>query len=775
MMNKKTTKDSAEFADLAEIAAYYLKYWKWFVFSIIICGILTFIYLLSQPSVYLTQANILIKTEDARTSALNSNAVKSLGFGGLSTSESIDDELLVISSYTLTKQMVYELELYKIYELEKFPFNKQLYNNSPVIINLPRSYLDTLSRTLSFKLKIDRNKIKIEAKYGKTKLGNFEAPRFPATIHTSAGSFTFKKNEQAIAHGDSYSVDITVAGLENASERYVKKLNITAASKKANVIRLSVRDSEKQRGKDVLNKLVELYNADALDDKNKMALNTANFIRERVDTISVELGSIEKGIEAYKRENNLIDIGAETGAALGKVAALKERGLEYELQLNWLSMIEQYLNNKENKYALLPAANIPGAGGEEIASAIVGYNNAILERTRLLRTANETNPAITSLDMQLDLLRTSVQTSIGNIRKEVNEAKKEWTGVESILQAKLNEVPRQERQFLDIRRQQQVKSEIYLFLLQKLQEAELTLASNTPKAKIIDAAYTLTKPVAPQKLIILAIGLLLGAVIPFAVIYLRDLFKPHLSNLSELEKYARIPVLGEICKDKSGNRIVVGETANTSTAELFRLLRTNLQFILNGKSEKVVLVTSSISGEGKSFFTINLAASLSLIKNKKVVVVGLDIRNPKLTDYLGVKESRGVTSYLASDDYKPEDIIVGIDHIFRGLSFIPSGPVPPNPSELLLSERLPALFDYLRNNYDYIIVDTAPVGMVSDTFTLAPLSDATLYLFRADYTNKSHIKLANTIAEDDRLKKIYMVMNGTKTKSGYGYGYGNKK
>ena len=769
-MTKKTTKESAEFADLSEIALYYFKYWKWFVLSIIVCATLAFIYFKSQPPVYLTKSNILVKTEDSRPSALSSNAVKNLGFGGLSSSENIDDEMHVIASHSITKQMVYELGIYKTYTLKKFPFDKSLYNNSPVVINLPKTYVDTLSKELTFRVTTNNSKIKITAKYDKIKLGEFESNSFPASIETQVGSFIFNENPE-VKNKDSFDVEITVSGLDHMAEEYMEKVEISTASKKANIIQLIVRDNEKQRGKDVLNKLVALYNIDALDDKNKMALNTANFIKERIDTISIELNAIEKGIEKYKRENDIIDISGETEASLEKVVELKEKSLEYEIQLSFLEMLEKHINAPENKYELMiSSSEMP----KSIETAMNDYNLLILERSHLLKNASETNPAVTSLDLQLNMLRENVKTSMSNIRKEISLAKQDWTKIQNTLQSRLKEVPRQERQFLEIRRQQEIKAELYIFLLQKLQEAELTLASNTPKAKIVDAAYTEVKPVAPKGLTILAIGILIGGILPLIIIYLRDLFKPYLANLDELERFVNIPVLGEICNDKSGEKIVVGETSTTSTAELFRLIRSNLQFTLNGANEKVILVTSSVSGEGKSFFTINLAASLSLIKDKKVILVGLDIRNPKLTEYLSIRANNGVTSYLSSDDYKPEDIIMGINKSFPNLYFAPSGPIPPNPSELLLSDRLNKFFDYLRDNFDYVIVDTAPVGMVSDTFTLAKVSDATIYLFRANYTNKSHLKLANSITEENRLKKVHLVMNGTKTKTGYGYGYGNK-
>lgn len=763
-------KKSSEFIDIVGLFLYYLKYWKWFLLSFIICGGLALFYLRITPKTFSHVSNILIKTEDSRTSALSSNAVKSLGFGGLSASESIDDEIGILSSHTLMKQMAYDLHLYKSYSLVKFPVDKSLYNNSPITIDVSRAFLDTITSGLSFEIKKKNAQTIIEGKYGKQELGKFDINKFPATIETNIGPFTFKENKQAKAL-ESYKLKINISGLDNIAELYMNKIYVHPASKKSNIITLEVTDIIKSRGQDILNQVVKLYNADALSDKNKMALNTANFIKERIDTISTELNSIEKGIENYKRINDIIDIGVEASSSLGKVASLREKAIESEIQLSLLEMIENHLNDPNNKYTLVPfSSSMPG----DISGGINSYNAAIMERTFLLKSASESNPIILSINQRLDLLKENVILSIQNVRKEINFVKKDWSETEKVFQARLNEVPRQEREFLDIKRQQQIKAELYIFLLQKLQEAELTLASNTPKAKVIDVAYTVVKPVAPKGLMTLFLGLVIGGIIPIAVIIIKDLFKSNLSDVSELQKYTDLSILGEICKDKSGEKIVVSETSNTPTAELFRLIRTNLQFVLTKKEDKVILVTSSISGEGKSFFTVNLATSLSLIKGKKIIIVGLDIRNPKLTEYLSLKNNKGMTSYLASEEYKPEDIIMNLNSVNPNLYFVPAGPIPPNPSELLLNDRLEAFFEYLRLNFDYIIVDTAPVGMVSDTYSLARISDATIYLYRADFTNKSYLKLVNNIVEEDKLKKVYLVMNGTKTKSGYGYGYGAK-
>lgn len=769
-MNQAEKKKPKEFIDFGELFLYYVRYWKWFLLSIILCFGLTYIYLKITPVIYNTTSNILIKTEDSRSASMSSAAVKSLGFGGLSSSESTEDEVQVLSSYTLMKKMVSELELYKTYALKKFPVDRNLYKSSPITVNVEGEILDTLAG-VSFDVKVEGKVAVIKAKYGKNKLGEYTISKFPETIKTDVGSFTFEKND-SIATKDSYGLKINVSGLNYMAESYMSRVSIAPNSKKSSIIGLSVLDQNSQRAQDVLNKVVKLYNIDALDDKNKMAQNTASFIENRISFISKDLGSIESEIESYKNKNNIVDIGAETGMTLSLMSSIQQKTIELEIELSLIKMVEDYLSDPRNKHALIPMnSGMPGGLG----SALGEYNAVVLERARLLRNTSETNPVIVAVDEQLEMLKKNVDLSIRNVRKGIDITKKDWADKERLLQAKASSVPRQEKEFIEIKRQQQIKAELYIFLLQKLQEAELTLASSTPKAKIVDKAYTKGKPVAPRRTVMLAFGLLMGLMIPVVVVWVKDLFKLKLSDINELERNTSIPILGEISRDKSGKKIVVSESTTTSTAELFRLIRTNLQFILTRKEEKVVLITSSVSGEGKSFFGINFALSLSLIKDKKVVLVGLDIRNPKITEYLSLNEKRGVTTYLSSDDCAPEDVIIKVPALHPNLSIVPAGPIPPNPSELLLSDRLDGFFEYLREHYDYIIVDTAPIGMVSDTFTLARISDATIYLYRANHTNKSYLKLIENVVNDERLKKVSLVMNGTTTKSGYGYGYGSKK
>lgn len=768
---EKNNKKSNEFIDFGELFWYYAQYWKWIVGSVFICALLMFVHLKFTPSVYHTVANIVIKMDDAKGGA-GSLAMKSLGFGGISTSESIDDEQRILASYTLVRKMVADLGLYRVTYEKKFPYNVNLYEESPIVVDLPLAVIDTMKTGVSFDIDYEEGVARVKAKRGKTKLPEFQVKSFPAKVQTSVGLVSFTLDESKLKGSKKVGLKVSLLPLNEMAENFTARLAIGSVSKKSNIIGLAIDDVNTLRGRNILNKLIELYNIDALSDKNKAASNTATFINERIALISKDLGAIEGEIEDYKKQNKIVNIAVETEMSLEMVKTIKEKGIELEIELSLVKMLEEFMADPQNKYSLMPPT---ASMSDALVSAVNDYNAVLLERSKLLRSANENNPTVELLEDRIDLLRQNVKTSIKNAKTGLLISKQDWNKQEQALQARMGDVPRQEREYVEIARQQGIRAEIYVFLLQKLQEAELTLASNTPKAKVIDAAYTQSKPVSPRRMIMLGISMLLGALIPILIIWIRDLMKVHLSSLTDLERATNIPILGEICRDKSNGRLVVKDGTTSSIAELFRLVRTNLQFVLTRKEEKVILVTSSVSGEGKSFFATNLALSLSLIQGKKVVLVGLDVRNPRLAEYLSLDNKKGVTTYLASDEAVPSDVIISVPHLHSSLSVVPAGPIPPNPSELLLSDRLELFFDYLRENYDYIIVDTAPVGMVSDTFSLARISDATIYLFRADYTNKSYLKLVRNLSEEEKLKKVSLVMNGTTTKTGYGYGYGEKK
>lgn len=767
-------KNKNEFIDFGELFTYYLSYWKWFLLSVVLAVVLAVIFVKLKSPVYAVYSNVLVKTEDSKSASASalSSTMKGLPFAGMAMPVTIEDEVNIIASHTLMRSMIKDLSLNEVYTLKKFPFDKPLYNNSPLKISIPEGFSDTLTSIVSLSVDVDDRNAKVKIEYGKEVVGSFDAVKLPGAVKTEIGTFLLDLDSRHKNKNSSFGIALDILGLDIAAEKYMKIINIETVSKKSNMMSLSIKDTEKQRGLDILNKLTELYVNDALNDKNKTAEKTAEFIKERIEYMSADLGQVESDIQNYKIQNNIIDISREAGIYMGAKSDLERKSIEFEIQKNISNMIEEYIQNPKNKYALIPLGK---EGTEGMQSAVTTYNDAILERARLLQNTTEQNPVIHALNKQIDMLRGGVEQSLSSLKSELALAQKDWDREEQKIDSKLGNVPRQEREFVNISRQREIKSEMYIFLLGKLQEAELTLAANATKVKIVDKAYVLSRPVAPRSHVIVMIALVLGLMLPVVVLWGINLFKVKLSNVSELQRYTSLPILGEVCKNRGKDNIVVSDSGTSSIAELFRLLRTNIQFILSGKDEKVVLVTSSIAGEGKSFFVANLALSFSLLENKKTVIVGLDIRKPRLSEYLNIDKNRkGLTTYLSSS-CSEDDIIVNLISLNPNLYCIPSGPIPPNPSELLMSEKLDKLFVHLRENFDCIIVDTAPVGMVADTFLLNRLSDATICLFRADYTSKSHLRFLENVAKDGKLKKVSLVMNGTATKSGYGYGYSEKK
>ena len=765
---------SSEENSIQEMISRYGKYWKWYLLSCVLFLALGVSYVLLKSPVYSVVSNVLIKTDDGKSSTSGTASVmKSMGvgdLGGLMSAESILDEIQVMSSQTLTKQMIYNLGLYTSYEQVQFPFNKSLYNNSPIIIEANRSLLDTLEVGLDFKIKIDKEKkINVLVKIPKHDKMQYTFTSLPADIKTPYGVFRLKTSEKVAYSKLPLDINAFVSGLNPAAEDYKKIIDISQVSKKSNVIQLSINDDNKPRGKDILNEIVRLYNIDALTDKNKTALSTMEFLKVRTDTIYGELKAIEGDIEQYKIKNKISDTQTEAGSTLGQIVELKKKDIEYEIQRSMISSIGNYLKNSNTKDQLIPQSLVLSG---EVNSAINQYNQLIFEKMKLLRNSNEKNPLLQALNEQIEVSKNQVQNTLHHALKDISMAQQDWGQQEGILMNRRSQLPQLEREYVDIKRQQETKSEIYLFLLQKMEETQLTLAASTPKAKIIDKAYSLAKPVAPKKMIVLGGCLAFGLMISFLIVYLLDLMKTTIGSKEELEKLSKREVIGEIASNHSAKKIIVAGANNDPSSELFRLLRGNLMFLLDEPDKKVILVTSTLPTEGKTYISSNLAVSLSLT-DKKVALIGLDIRNPKLNENFKLMDSPGVTNFLSDSELKVKDIATASE-TYPGLDIILSGPIPPNPNELLLKKRLDDLFEQLRRKYDYIIVDSAPVGVVSDTFHLNRIADVCLYVTRIGITRKESVKFANTISQSKKLKNLYIVANGISLKDkngGYGYGY----
>ena len=551
---------------------------------------------------------------------------------------------------------------------------------------------------------------------------------------------------------------------------YCKSMTIEPTSKTTSVAVISLKNSSLRRGQDFINKLLEMYNINTNNDKNEIAQKTAEFIDERIGIISKELGSTEESLETFKRNAGITDLTSEAQIALTGNAEYEKKRVENQTQINLVEDLRRYMRG--NEYEVLPG-NI-GLQDAGLVAQIDRYNEMLVERKRLLRTSTENNPTIINLDTSIRAMKMNVDVTLDRTLQGLLITKADLDREASRFSRRINEAPGQERQFVSIARQQEIKSGLYLLLLQKREENAITLAATANNAKIIDDAIADEIPVSPKGKMIYLVALVLGVGIPVGVIYLINLTKFRIEGRSDVEKLTSIPIVGDIpLTDEKQGAIAVFENQNNLMSETFRNIRTNLQFMLEN-DKKVILVTSTVSGEGKSFISANLAISLSLL-GKKVIIVGLDIRKPGLNKVFNIpRKEVGITQYLANPEKNLMDLVQPSD-VSKNLYILPGGTVPPNPTELLARDGLDKAIETLKKNFDYVILDTAPVGMVTDTLLIGRVADLSVYVCRADYTHKNEYTLINELAENNKLPKLCTVINGLdlkRRKYGYYYGYG---
>lgn len=745
---------------------------KWYLFagSVFVCLALIGGYLMIATPQYEILADVLVNEDEKSGGGGLSSLVGDVTGGGFSLDGmigggSVNDEILVISSHTLIREMVQRLELNKVYTGKKNFFNKvEYYGNSPIEVDIPESMLDTLTSGFVVKVQVKKNsKIKVVMKrdFFET-LAETEAVSFPIKIDYGEGividTTSYYKPEKKlnfVAHIKGYDAQTEILG---------KRLDIDLSDKKANGISLVIRDSNKKRGKDILNTLIECYNEDAVLNKNLKAQNMLSFIDERLVTVEEELHEAERVIEQYKRENDLSDIGSEAKIILEATSQYRKLLLEAETQYSIISMVDSFLNKPENKYSLVPVTTgLPDKGAAE---AINEYNKLLLERMRLLRTAKDSNLSLLTLTAQIDAMRENILNTVSKAKESSEIARADLKKQEVEFRDRLRGFPEQERAYMDIKRNQLIKNELYTFLMKRREENAMTLASTSPKCRIVNAAYSKTKPVSPQSLLLLVIAFGAGLVLPVIYLYGKTIFTVKFASRNDLRRLTNLPVAGEIGHNSSSDYLVMKEAGSSPVAEMFRLLRSNLQFILPQGDKRVLLVTSSEPGEGKSFVSLNLAYSIAMT-GKRTALIDLDLRSPQIANYLGLSTHAGLTNYLIAKN--GDDAAALIQPQTESLDVIAAGPVPPNPSELLLSAKLDSLMSDLREKYDYIIIDTAPVDLVSDTFSLTRFADATLYVCRANYTAKNSVFNATDYAAEGSLKNVIFVLNDTEIKHIYGY------
>lgn len=751
---------SSESIDIKGLLTGYLSKWHYFVISIIVCCSLAFIYGKIKKPEYEVRANVLIAQEN------NDPLANIGGLGALfGSSGNVDDEVFVLTSHSLYRDVVKELGLNVSHVVKKgFLNNEFSYPEFPVDIKVDKSVLDTLTATISAKITVDENgRASAKLKVRRDVIGEVKDAQLPVTIPTAYGDYTIVKTPTYPA-GEDVTTKITISGYDATAENLAQEIAYDIPNRHTNVILMSMTTINPAFGIDVLNLIFDKYNKRGISERNAQSEKDAQFLDGRINLLAQDLNETEATIQQYKQKNNIVDVGAEASYQTTKKGRLESALLDAETRLEILSVTRDFISDPSNAYSLIPAT----PDNSSLQDVITAYNEIVLKRIGLLNNAKANNAALKQITEQIDAMRKNLEVSVDKVYQSAQIKVRDLRSEMGTTQSNLGKIPAQEREYLNMQRQQAVKQQLYLYLLQRREETAMLLANSVPKGIIVDDAYTLNEPVGMGRFAIMIIGLFLGLIFPPVIIYIQKLLRNKFETREEVEQITSVPVIGEMCIDRSGKALVVSATSTSSSAELFRLIRSNVMFVLNNHNDKVVLVTSSTSGEGKSFISINLAASFALL-NKRVLLIGMDIRKPRLSQYLNIRPQFGLTQYLSSSDITL-DRIISKEPMTKNLDVITAGPVPPNPSELLISEKVDKMFQTLREMYDYIIVDTAPIGMVSDTFTLNRLADATIFVTRVASSSISDLKFLNDIYRQGRLKKLSLIINGVASKKSYGYG-----
>ncbi|MBP9134077.1 MAG: polysaccharide biosynthesis tyrosine autokinase [Saprospiraceae bacterium] len=733
--------------------------WYWFALSAIVCLIGAFIYLRYSTPVYQVNAEILITDDNKRG---NSNAQLTMLNDLMGGKSKVDNEVLVLNTFDLMRSVVLEQKGYiRYYAQGKVKTSELEFSAQPVEVLL-LSDVDSIRRNVTFELTREKNNgftlnsedTIIKARFNDT----FQIKDIGKICIIPTSNFSKPIGGDLL---------INFNTVNNITASYQNNLSLDIASQKSSVINLSLKYPLPHKGEYILNGLILNYIRQNINDKNEVADSTLAFIADRLAMVTKELAGLEDNISDYKRNNRLIDIPTQAAQLIeGSDEAIKEMA-STEVQLQALQQMERYLKN-DTTSRVVPALSM--LQDPVIGALITQYNQLILDYERLHVSSTRANPALKNVAAQIERLKGDMIANISNNIRQLQLVKQKYTQRNARLGSEINRIPTMERGFTDMSRMQQIKQAQYVFLQQAWEETAIGRTSNVSNIKMIDSPRASNLPVSPKGNIIYLAALLLGFFIPGGVFYLRDLLNTRVRSREDVTSVTSIPIYGEI---GSGGKeeVVINRTARTGIAEQFRALRTNLDFVQNTKNAKTIVVTSSIMGEGKSFVALNLAVTIALL-GKKVLLLELDLRKPTILKKLGLSAKKGFSTYVSGQGKEELDQIIIPSGIEENLFILPSGIIPPNPAELILSQATEALFESLKQEYDYLVIDSPPVGMVTDAFLFSKYADQALFLVKHNYSYKNQVAAIQHYADEGKFARIGLVLNDIKAKDGYGYGYG---
>jgi capsular exopolysaccharide synthesis family protein len=736
----------------------YLRHWKWFVLGIIIALGLAFLYLRYTAPSYVAQASILIKDNKKSGISAELEAFKDLGIIGGGSSNNPDNEIEILRSRKIIGNVVDSLEFYVNYFVPGRVIESEVYKDtSPLRLDFVQNdsiYIknDTLLsirilNNYTFEFLSEENPVSQHA--------------FGEIISSSVGNFKIIKNPVK-SKEERDIVTIKIRPKNKVVDSYRARVSISAVDKNSSVLVLSLQDPVREKAEDFLNELVRQYNIDAINDKNQVSEKTKDFIDSRLEAIGEELGKVQDDAKEYKQLKDFTGLPSEVQLALESLNKSNQDVIQYRTELSWVENIYDILTTESQQYDVLPVSL--GFEDLSLSTEISNYNKLVIERNRAKLVAGERNPILLQIESNIRIQKANLIKSLENVIASLKLSLSELNKEKNKILSKVKSIPENERGYIDIARRQEIMAGLYSYLLKKREETDISLAVSVPNAKIIDSSYSSNTPVSPKKKIIYIAAFIIGIITPFVFIYIKDLLDTKVHNKQDIESELSVPFLGDVPKSDSKEKVVIGSDVRSSTAEAFRLIRTNLDFMLasNRKESKSIFVTSTTSGEGKSFISINLAATLAL-SGKKVLLMGMDLRAPKVTEYLGLPERKGITNYITDEDIILEDLIFQIPQV-KGLDIIASGVIPPNPAELLMTKRVENLFTIVKQEYDVVLVDTAPVNLVTDTLLIGKYADMFMYVVRANYLDKRLLAVPQELYNEKKLPNMAIVLNDTDPK-----------